>query len=74
MSISELRIQLHQFIDTVNDSEKLQAVYTLLKGSESPYKSMSLQEYIDAIEQARAQVKEGDFTSQEELEKESESW
>ena len=42
MNVAELQLQLHQAIDTVTDSEKLEAIYTLLKGQKGPFKAMSM--------------------------------
>jgi len=74
MNVAELQLQLHQAIDTIRDSEKLEAIYTLLKGSKGPYEPMSLKEYVGAIDEARQQIKEGKYRSADELEKESENW
>lgn len=75
MNVSELQLQLHQAIDTITDSEKLEAVYKILKGTEGgPYKRMSVEEYIEAIDQARQQIKDGKYLSVDELEKESDNW
>jgi hypothetical protein len=74
MSLAELQLKLHQTIDSITDSDKLNALYVLLKGSEPPFPSMPLQEYIDAIDESRLQIKEGRSSSIDELEKESENW
>tara|TARA_R110000868_G_scaffold233383_4_gene487117 strand:- start:133 stop:357 length:225 start_codon:yes stop_codon:yes gene_type:complete len=74
MNIAELQLQLHQVIDTVTDADRLEAIYTLLKDSKDSHKKMSLEEYIGAIDEAREQIKEGNFLSTDELEKQSESW
>ncbi len=74
MSIEELRLQLHEVIDTITDSAKLQALNTLLQGSRSSHKSMSIEEYVGAIDEARQQIKEGKYLSIDELEKESDNW
>lgn len=74
MSIAELQLQLHQVIDTITDSERLEAVYTLLKGAKGPYEPMSLEEYVGAIDEARQQIGEGKYMSADDLEKESENW
>ena len=74
MTVAELQLQLHQAIDSITDSKKLEAIYTLLKGSEGPFSPLSLQEYIDAIDEARQQVKDGKYIGVDDLEKESESW
>ncbi len=74
MNVAELQLQLHQTIDSITDTKKLEAVYTLLKGSEGPFKPMSLQEYTGAIDEARQQIKDGNYKSVDDLEKESENW
>lgn len=74
MNVAELQLQLHQAIDTVTDAEKLEAIYTLLKGPTGPFKSMSIEEYVGAIDEAREQIKEEKYLSTDELEKQSENW
>jgi len=74
MSVAELQLKLHQTIDAITDSKKLNAIYTLLEASEKSFTPDSLQEYIEAIDNARAQIKSGKFTSIEDLEKESDTW
>ena len=74
MSIAELQLQLHQTIDTVTDIEKLEAIYTLLKGGENPHEPMSLEAYVGTIDKARQQIKEGKYVSVDELERESDNW
>ena len=74
MSISELQLQLHQAIDTINDSEKLEAIYTLLKGSKGPYKPMSIEGYVGAIDESKQQIKDGKYLNVDDLEKESDNW
>lgn len=74
MNVAELQLQLHQAIDQVTDSEKLEAIYTLLKGSKGPYDPMSIEEYVGAIDESRQQVKDGKYLSVDEFEKQSENW
>lgn len=74
MNVAELQLQLHQAIDTINDGEKLEAIYTLLKGSKGPHKPMSVREYVGAIDEAKQQIKDGKYLSVDDLEKESEKW
>ena len=74
MSIAELRLQLHEVIDTLSDKEQLEAIYTLLKREDSPMKRMTKEEYTSAIDESIDQIKRGQFLTQEELEKESENW
>lgn len=73
MSTAELQLQLHQSIDAIVDGEKLEAIYTLLKGKNGPHEAMSTAEYVGTIDEARKQIKEGKYTSLETLESESES-
>ncbi len=74
MNISDLQLQLHQAIDSISDKEKLVAIYKFLKGSKGPYHTMTEEEYVAAIDEARRQIEEGQFQSVDELEKESENW
>lgn len=74
MSLAELQLKLHQTIDSITDSDKLNALYILLKGSKPPFPPMPLQEYIDAIDEGRQQIKDGKSSSLEELEEESGNW
>lgn len=73
-NVAELQLQLHRVIDTIKDKEKLSAVYTILKGSIDPFSPMSLDEYVNAIDESRKQTKDGKFVEVENLEKESENW
>ena len=72
MNVAEL--QLHQAIDSITDGAKLEAIYTLLQKSEGPHKKMSMDEYVEAIDESRKQIEKGDFLSIEDLEKESKNW
>jgi len=74
MSIAELKLRLHQTIDTINDRAKLEALYSLLKDTNSKYSSMDLKEYVNAIDEAVLQIKEGKFSTLDDFEKESERW
>ena len=74
MNVTELQVQLHQTIDTITDSEMLKAVYTLLDRSKGPYKPMSMDEYVSAIDDSKKQIKEGKYLSADDLEKESNNW
>ncbi|MGF1636005.1 MAG: hypothetical protein ACFCUU_02955 [Cyclobacteriaceae bacterium] len=74
MSVAELQLKLHLAIDTITDSKKLSALNTLIEESTQPFSSMSLKEYIKAIDEARQQIKEGKSSTVDDLEKESEDW
>jgi hypothetical protein len=73
-SIAELQLKLHQTIDTITDSKKLKALYILLSESKQPFSPMSSKDYINAIDESRQQIKEGNFSTVDELEKETENW
>ena len=74
MSIAELRLQLHQFIDDVSNKEQLEAIYALMKSTDSSVKRMTIEEYTSAIDESIDQIEKGKFLTQEEIEKESENW
>ncbi|MCE7992168.1 MAG: hypothetical protein HEP71_09320 [Roseivirga sp.] len=74
MSIAELRLQLHQAIDTLSSKEQLEAIYTLIKGVSSPMQRMTTEEYVNAIDESINQIKKGQSLTQDELEKEAENW
>ena len=59
MSISELQLKLHQKIDSIPDSKKLEVLYSLLHADEQNFKAMTLEEYIGNIDEARQQIKDG---------------
>ncbi|MEM9326739.1 MAG: hypothetical protein AAGA85_13830 [Bacteroidota bacterium] len=71
--LKELKEELHEIIEVQKDSEKLKEVLALLK-EPGIYKKLSLEEYAQEIDDAKAQVVKGDFISQEDLEDESEQW
>jgi hypothetical protein len=74
MSIAELKLRLHQTIDSIDDSAKLEVLYALLKDTKSKYSRMDLKEYVNSIDEAILQVKAGKFSTVDDLEKESERW
>jgi hypothetical protein len=74
MQVADLQLKLHQTIDGITDSKKLMAIYTLLKGETQASTSMSLEEYVQAIDEARGEIKSGKFTDLQSLEKESEGF
>lgn len=74
MNVAELQVQLHQAIDTITDSSKLEAIYTLLGDSKGPYKPMSMEDYVGEIDESRQQIKDGQYLSADDLERESENW
>ncbi|SMD43927.1 hypothetical protein SAMN00777080_2540 [Aquiflexum balticum DSM 16537] len=74
MNIVELQLKLHQAIDSITDRSTLEVLNKLLSSDKGPFAKMSLKEYNDAIEKSLQQIKEGEFVSVEDLEKESDIW
>ena len=74
MSIAELRVQLHQAIDSLTDKAKMEAIYELLKDSKGNLKRMTREEYVKAINEAQEDIRQGRFMSQSDLEKASRNW
>lgn len=72
--IAELRLRLHKTIDSITDAAKLEAINTLLQTAGDSHNAMSIDEYVGAIDEARKQVKDGQFLTIDEIEKESENW
>ena len=57
-----------------DDKKKLNAIYSLLKSSNETFSPISLEDYVKEIDDARDQIKSGNVTSVEDLEKESNNW
>jgi len=74
MSVEELQLKLHQTIDGITDQKVLNALYAMLKENQLPDKPMSLEAYIQALDESRQQVHEGKFTDSSDFEKESDHW
>ena len=79
MSTIELKADLHNLINKINDSTILKAIKMLLEkqvhneviGYEANGKPISQKAFIKRIEKAEAEVKKGKYTTIEELQKES---
>jgi hypothetical protein len=82
MSTADLKMDLHKFIDTINDNTILKAVHKLLKGQltiDTPGylvngKSISKKEFVKRIEEAEDEISKGDYMTLAALEKESKKW
>lgn len=74
MNVAELQLELHQAIDSITDEKKLEAIYKLLKDSKGPFTPMSIEQYAQAIDNARVEIKNGQFLGVDELENESNKW
>ncbi len=74
MKVADLQFEIHKAIDGITDETTLKEVYNWLYSKNAPNKPMSLDEYNKAIDIARQQIKDGDYLSVEELEKQSKGW
>jgi len=82
MSTTELKADLHNYIDTISDSSILKAIHTLLKkhfrkdavGYEPSGKAITKEALLKRLALAEKQFKDGKFVTIEEPEKESENW
>jgi hypothetical protein len=74
MSVAELQLEIHQAIDSITDSNKLEALRALVIGSKKPFEAMSSEEYVDAVNVAKRQIENGEALNVEDLEKTSERW
>lgn len=74
MNVAELQLELHLAIDSITDEKKLEAIYQLLKGSKGPFTPMSIDQYAQAIDDARIEIKKGQFLDVGDLENESSKW
>ena len=74
MNVAGLKSHLHQEIENINNQEQLEEILAMLNVPKVRFEKMSLEEYVEAIDEAKKQIRQGQFTSVEDLEKESESW
>lgn len=74
MSVAELQLKLHETIDGITDQKVLNALYVMLKENQLPDKPMSLEYYIQTLDESRQQVQEGKFSEASDFEKESDNW
>ena len=82
MSTAQIKKDLHKYVDTV-DTPFLYAVYNLMKvhmeentpvGYNIKGEPISAHQLKIRVKAAQARMDKGEFTSQEELEKEAASW
>lgn len=74
MSIAELQLHLHQAIDQITDLKKLELIHSLLQTDKASTTPLTLAQYQELIDSARADFECGDFTSAEDFEKEAKAW
>ncbi len=80
----DIRKDLHQIIDKVNDTHILQAVYTILQKEAENSSNVTVgysltgpiskAVFLNSIETAEARIVSGKFTTQEDLEQEAANW
>lgn len=82
MGTIQLKEELHQYIDQMDDKLANQ-IHGMIKASleendaigfAADGNPMNKEAYIRDINEARTQIREGKYISQEELEKQSENW
>jgi len=66
---------IHQELDTVKDETLLEAIKNILKyRKKASSERISIEQYNKEIDEAILQVKNGEFYTQEEVEKMAEKW
>jgi hypothetical protein len=69
--------ELHQYFTQLNKEEKktvLQLLKTFVQNRNQDPERISLQQYNQELEESEKQIEQGNFTTQEELEKDMEKW
>jgi len=74
MSTSELRELLIDAIRNIEDAELLEDIYQLLTLSESTIPYVFNDEELRAIKEAEDQIRNGDYLTDEEVNKEVDEW
>lgn len=82
MEAQTIKVDLHRMIDNISDVSFLNALREIIKkGEQEPIVAYSVKgepitksQYIQDIKAAQERVKAGQYTSVEDLEKESEQW
>ena len=82
MNTIEMKSDLHQFIENINDSHVLKAIHTLLKkqiaeeivGYDPKGKPLTQKAFIKRIERAESEISKGNYSTLEDFEKESKNW
>ena len=74
MRTGELRIMMHEIIDSCHD-EIIRAVYTSLKSARvENILRESIKKYNEALDEAESAIDEGKFTTDESLKNETKKW
>jgi len=76
MATKSLDNQILQYLPLLEKDEKqsiLSVIRSFLKGKEKPQR-LTIEQYNKELEEAEARIDAGFYTTQEELEKESETW
>jgi len=72
MTATSLKKQIHESVDSINDTDLLAAVYTILNKAgreKGDLKPMSLEEFYARNAQSQKEIKEGKLLTQEEVKK-----
>lgn len=75
MSAVQLKLNLHQMIDSVENEERLKTLENLISAElGKDLHPMTLTEFYARIDESEKAVREGSSLSQEDLEKDTENW
>ena len=69
--------EMFEHFSRLDDTQKksvIQMLKSFLKGGKTTYSRQTPEEYNEELDEAMTRVKEGEFTSLEDLEKEMRSW
>lgn len=72
-----LEQEWYQYFTQLNDEERksvLQMLKTFIKGRNATSERTTIEQYNKELEESERQIEEGNYTTQEDLEKEMEQW
>ena len=77
MDTMQIKSELHQFVD-IGDEQILRMLYAMIteynKFGNLPTRPYSKTEFVEDIKEAEQQIKQGDFLTIEDFEKEAQEW
>ncbi|MEQ9289819.1 MAG: hypothetical protein RIG77_23020 [Cyclobacteriaceae bacterium] len=73
MSSAELKAQIHQYIDKVDD-RLLNLILAMIEADTGSAGRISIEQYNKELDEAEAEIDKGKFFTQEEVEKMSKEW
>lgn len=73
MSSAELKAQIHQYIDKVDD-RLLNLILAMIEADTGSAGRISIEQYNKELDEAEAEIDKGEFLTQEKVEKMSKEW